>query len=138
MLTWRKLALGTWVMLLMLLVPAAVVLADNTVNLDELVRNRLAETQKINTGCLKCHNQKPSTMGTLPGQAPFVDPDDLQKSVHSQIACTKCHADVKEGTKPSVSLGERDVRVAFSCVEEENIAELFELIYQGVKDLTAE
>jgi len=34
-----------------------------------------------------------------------------------------------------ISLGKTDIRVAFSCVEEENILELFELIYQGVKDL---
>lgn len=37
-----------------------------------------------------------------------------------------------------ISLGETDVRVAFSCVEEEEIEELFELIYQGVKDLEKE
>ncbi|MDI6813747.1 MAG: aminotransferase class I/II-fold pyridoxal phosphate-dependent enzyme [Desulfitobacteriaceae bacterium] len=35
-----------------------------------------------------------------------------------------------------ISLGERDVRIAFSCVEEEDLAELFDLIYEGVKDLT--
>lgn len=34
-----------------------------------------------------------------------------------------------------ISLGERDIRIAFSCVEEENIGELFSLIYQGVRDL---
>jgi aspartate/methionine/tyrosine aminotransferase len=34
-----------------------------------------------------------------------------------------------------ISLGENDVRIAFSCVEEEDIEELFNLIYQGVKDL---
>lgn len=34
-----------------------------------------------------------------------------------------------------ISLGERDVRIAFSCVEERDLAELFELIYRGVKDL---
>jgi aspartate/methionine/tyrosine aminotransferase len=35
-----------------------------------------------------------------------------------------------------IALGASDVRVAFSCVEEQDLAELFELIYQGVKDLT--
>ncbi len=34
-----------------------------------------------------------------------------------------------------VALGDYDVRIAFSCVEEEDLEELFELIYQGVKDL---
>lgn len=34
-----------------------------------------------------------------------------------------------------ISLGERDVRIAFSCVEEEDLPELFDLIYQGVIDL---
>lgn len=36
-----------------------------------------------------------------------------------------------------IALGESDVRVAFSCVEEQDLEELFQLIYQGVKDLTA-
>lgn len=35
-----------------------------------------------------------------------------------------------------ISLGERDVRVAFSCVEESDLEELFDLIYSGVMDLT--
>jgi aspartate/methionine/tyrosine aminotransferase len=35
-----------------------------------------------------------------------------------------------------VALGETDVRVAFSCVEEQDLEELFQLIYQGVKDLS--
>jgi len=34
-----------------------------------------------------------------------------------------------------ISLGKTDIRVAFSCVEEENIAELFDIIFQGIKDL---
>ena len=34
-----------------------------------------------------------------------------------------------------ISLGKRDVRVAFSCVEEKDIPELFDIIYQGVKDI---
>lgn len=36
-----------------------------------------------------------------------------------------------------ISLGENDVRVAFSCVEEEELKNLFDLIYQVVKDLSA-
>ncbi|WP_206812344.1 aminotransferase class I/II-fold pyridoxal phosphate-dependent enzyme [Paradesulfitobacterium ferrireducens] len=36
-----------------------------------------------------------------------------------------------------ISLGEKDVRIAFSCVEERDLAELFELIHRGVKDLEA-
>jgi aspartate/methionine/tyrosine aminotransferase len=35
----------------------------------------------------------------------------------------------------TIALGDTDLRVAFSCIEEENIEELFNLIYQGVKDL---
>ncbi|WP_442603388.1 aminotransferase class I/II-fold pyridoxal phosphate-dependent enzyme [Paenibacillus sp. KN14-4R] len=35
----------------------------------------------------------------------------------------------------TIALGETDLRVAFSCIEEENIEELFNLIYQGVQDL---
>jgi len=34
-----------------------------------------------------------------------------------------------------ISLGKSDIRVAFSCVEEKDIAELFETIFQGVNDL---
>jgi len=34
-----------------------------------------------------------------------------------------------------ISLGKSDIRVAFSCVEEGDIAELFDIIYQGIKDL---
>ncbi|MBU7314221.1 aminotransferase class I/II-fold pyridoxal phosphate-dependent enzyme [Paenibacillus oleatilyticus] len=35
----------------------------------------------------------------------------------------------------TIALGETDLRVAFSCIEEANIDELFETIYQGVLDL---
>ncbi|WP_407313010.1 aminotransferase class I/II-fold pyridoxal phosphate-dependent enzyme [Desulfosporosinus sp. SB140] len=34
-----------------------------------------------------------------------------------------------------ISLGDNDVRVAFSCVEEQELKQLFDLIYQGFKDL---
>ena len=34
-----------------------------------------------------------------------------------------------------ISLGKSDIRVAFSCVEEEDIPTLFDIIYQGIKDL---
>lgn len=34
-----------------------------------------------------------------------------------------------------IALGQTDIRVAFSCVGEEHIQELFELIYQGAKEL---
>ena len=37
-----------------------------------------------------------------------------------------------------ISLGETDIRVAFSCVEEDNIPELFDIIFQGIKDLERE
>ncbi|PGZ08407.1 hypothetical protein COE30_12980 [Bacillus cereus] len=35
----------------------------------------------------------------------------------------------------TIALGKTDLRVAFSCIEEENIGELFYLIYQGIKDI---
>jgi aspartate/methionine/tyrosine aminotransferase len=34
-----------------------------------------------------------------------------------------------------ISLGDSDIRVAFSCVEEDDIPELFDIISQGIKDL---
>jgi aspartate/methionine/tyrosine aminotransferase len=34
-----------------------------------------------------------------------------------------------------IALGDNDIRIAFSSVEEENLPELFDLIYQGIKDL---
>lgn len=36
-----------------------------------------------------------------------------------------------------ISLGETDIRIAFSCVEETDLEELFDLIYQGCQDLAA-
>ena len=35
-----------------------------------------------------------------------------------------------------ISLGKQDLRVAFSCVEKKDVQELFDIILQGVKDLT--
>lgn len=35
----------------------------------------------------------------------------------------------------TIALGTTDLRVAFSCVEEQHIEELFSIIYQGVKDI---
>ncbi|MGZ9585288.1 aminotransferase class I/II-fold pyridoxal phosphate-dependent enzyme [Paenibacillus marinisediminis] len=35
----------------------------------------------------------------------------------------------------TIALGETDLRVAFSCIEEEHLEDLFNLIYQGVLDL---
>lgn len=34
-----------------------------------------------------------------------------------------------------IALGKSDIRIAFSCVEEDQLEELFELVYQGAKDL---
>lgn len=34
-----------------------------------------------------------------------------------------------------ISLGKTDIRIAFSCVEEGDIPDLFEIIFQGIKDL---
>ena len=38
----------------------------------------------------------------------------------------------------TISINPTDLRVAFSCIDEENLEELFESIYQAVKDLEAE
>ena len=35
-----------------------------------------------------------------------------------------------------ISVGDTDIRVAFSCIEVDEIPELFDLIHQGVKDLS--
>ncbi len=35
-----------------------------------------------------------------------------------------------------ISMGENDIRIAFSCIEEEDVEKLFDTIYQGVMDLT--
>ncbi|HEY5973233.1 MAG TPA: aminotransferase class I/II-fold pyridoxal phosphate-dependent enzyme, partial [Geobacteraceae bacterium] len=34
-----------------------------------------------------------------------------------------------------ISIGKTDLRIAFSCIEEKDISELFDIIYQGVQDL---
>jgi hypothetical protein len=34
-----------------------------------------------------------------------------------------------------ISIGEKDLRVAFSCLEENEISELFNIVLQGVEDL---
>jgi hypothetical protein len=34
-----------------------------------------------------------------------------------------------------ISIGENDMRIAFSCIEKEDIRELFDNIYQGIQDL---
>lgn len=36
----------------------------------------------------------------------------------------------------TIALGETDLRVAFSCIEEDSLEDLFAIIYQGVKDLS--
>jgi hypothetical protein len=35
-----------------------------------------------------------------------------------------------------ISIGEKDLRVAFSCLEESDIPELFDIVLKGVKDLS--
>ncbi|MEB3100446.1 aminotransferase class I/II-fold pyridoxal phosphate-dependent enzyme [Ferviditalea candida] len=54
------------------------------------------------------------------------------KTVHAEQLRTHLLNEYAVGT---IALGETDLRIAFSCIEEENIEELFELIYKGVKDL---
>ncbi|MNI30287.1 hypothetical protein D3C73_841280 [compost metagenome] len=35
----------------------------------------------------------------------------------------------------TIALGDTDLRVAFSCIAEENLEDLFDLIYKGLQDL---
>lgn len=35
----------------------------------------------------------------------------------------------------TIALGDQDLRIAFSCIAEENLEELFDLVYKGVLDL---
>jgi aspartate/methionine/tyrosine aminotransferase len=56
------------------------------------------------------------------------------KTVHAETLRT--HALQKYGVG-TIALGETDLRVAFSCLEEDDIEKLFELLYQGVKELEA-
>jgi len=35
-----------------------------------------------------------------------------------------------------ISIGKSDIRIAFSCIEKEDIRELFNIIYQGIQDLS--
>ena len=107
--TWKKGILGTCLVLALLLVPVIAAMADTSVNLDELTKTKLAEAQRINEGCLKCHNQKTQSTGRVPGQAPYIDPTVFGKSIHSTIACTKCHDDVQEGSKPENIVGGREL-----------------------------
>ena len=34
-----------------------------------------------------------------------------------------------------ISIGEKNLRVAFSCLEETDIPELFEIVFKGINDL---
>lgn len=36
----------------------------------------------------------------------------------------------------TIALGETDLRIAFSCIEEEHIEDLFQLIYEGIQELS--
>lgn len=35
----------------------------------------------------------------------------------------------------TIALGEHDLRIAFSCIEEEHLEDLFDLVYKGIQDL---
>lgn len=35
----------------------------------------------------------------------------------------------------TIALGETDLRIAFSCIEEDQLEDLFDLVYQGIRDL---
>jgi aspartate/methionine/tyrosine aminotransferase len=54
------------------------------------------------------------------------------KTVHAETLRAHLLNEYGIGT---IALGETDLRVAFSCIEEEHIEELFETIYRAVKEL---
>jgi aspartate/methionine/tyrosine aminotransferase len=49
----------------------------------------------------------------------------------------RCHLLEKYGVG-LISIGDKDLRIAFSCLEENEIPELFKIILQGVKDLESQ
>lgn len=53
--------------------------------------------------------------------------------VHAETLRTHLLQEYGVGT---IARGETDLRVAFSCIEEEQLEQLFDIIYQGVCDLT--
>ncbi len=55
------------------------------------------------------------------------------KSVNAETL--RCHLLERYGVG-LIALGERNLRVAFSCLEENEIQELFDIVLQGVKDLS--
>lgn len=57
------------------------------------------------------------------------------KSVNSEEL--RCHLLDKYGVG-LISMGDKDLRIAFSCLEESDIPELFDIVLQGVEDLTAD
>jgi len=46
----------------------------------------------------------------------------------------RCHILDKYGVG-LISIGEKNLRIAFSCLDESDIQELFDIVFQGVKDL---
>ena len=54
------------------------------------------------------------------------------KDVSAEALRTRLIHEYGVGT---IALGEHDLRIAFSCIEEEHLEDLFSLIYQGVQDL---
>ncbi|MNI95113.1 hypothetical protein D3C73_1533290 [compost metagenome] len=42
---------------------------------------------------------------------------------------------IREYGVGTIALGDTDLRIAFSCIAEENLEDLFDLIYRGVQDL---
>lgn len=56
------------------------------------------------------------------------------KDIHAETLRTHLLEQYEIGT---IALGETDLRVAFSCIAEEDLEELFDTIYKGVLDLKA-
>jgi len=49
--------------------------------------------------CLACHGQSDLKSGK--GRSVFVDPEKHKTSIHADVSCTSCHADIKEFPHPA-------------------------------------
>lgn len=107
--TWKKWVLAICASLLLLLTSGITAFADTDVEIEQLTKARLSEAQQVIDGCLKCHNTETNAKTRVPGQAPYIDRNELKGSVHAEIPCTACHDDVKQGTKPASIVGGRDL-----------------------------
>lgn len=110
--SWKKWLGGIGLTMLLVLLPAITALAGASANQDSQIRQRLADAQKLNQECLKCHDQHASANGS----GAYVDAAEFIKSVHATLACTACHEDIRANVKHGKS-GARELakKVDLSC-----------------------